>query len=124
MAEYEILVTRNGKSGTLTFSANDVSVHTDCWWDPKVVIDANPDGYVGWATIMATKRRQAIWLGKGVKYNNGKGTSDAIFIHEGKNASWSDGCIVANKAEVLKIWNAIVPQKTANVLVKVLDATA
>lgn len=124
MAEYEILVTRSGKSGRLKFEANGVSVDIECWWDPAVVIDANPDGYVGCATIMATKKRQAIWLGKGVKYNKGKGKSDAIFIHEGNSAAWSDGCIVAHKAEVLKIWNAIVPQKTSNVLVKVVDAIA
>jgi hypothetical protein len=124
MAAYEIVVTRTGKLGRLKFEADGVTVDTDCWWDPEVVIDANPDGYVGWATMMATKKRQAIWLGKGVKYNKGKGTSDAIFIHEGNNAAWSDGCIVAHKAEVLKIWNAIVPQKTSNVLVKVLDVIA
>jgi hypothetical protein len=131
MADYEIVVTRTGKTGRLTFSANEVSVDAICWWDPEVVIDANPNGYAAWATYMATKKdsethkpRPAIWLGNAVPYANGKKKSNAIFIHEGRNATWSDGCIVADRAEVLKIWNAIVPQKTANILVKVTDSGA
>jgi hypothetical protein len=32
-----------------------------------------------------------------------------------------DFCIVADRAEVLKIWNAINPKDTDNVLVKVTD---
>ncbi|HET9902493.1 MAG TPA: hypothetical protein VFQ27_02185 [Xanthobacteraceae bacterium] len=128
MASYEINVIRYGKSGWLIFNSGDVSVFTTCWWDPNVVIDENSDGYVAYATHMANKndsvtheKRPAIWLGKGVKYANGSRRSNGIFIHEGKNSGWSDGCIVAERAEVLKIWNAIVPKETDNVLVKVVD---
>src|SRR5262245_1225813 len=128
MASYEIVVKRSGTSGTLSFSAGDVSVETTCWWDPAVVIDANADGYLSYATRMSTKKdsqtgenRPGIWLGKGVKYSHGTKKSNAIFIHEGTSAAWSDGCIVANRSEVLKIWNAISPKDNANVLVKVTD---
>ena len=57
-------------------------------------------------------------------YANGTKSSNEIFIHGGSNASWSDGCIVANRGEVLKIWNTIHPKENANVLVKVIDEDA
>ena len=126
---YEIVVNRSGFTGTINFSHGNVVVNTPCWWDKDVVIEANDDGYLSYATRMAKKhdsvntkeKRPAIWLGKGVKYAHGARSSNEIFIHEGKNASWSDGCIVADRAEILKIWLAIVPKETANVLVKVID---
>ena len=44
-----------------------------------------------------------------------------IFIHMGNNPSWSDGCIVIKEAELLKIWNAIIPKDAQNVSVVVKD---
>jgi hypothetical protein len=128
MATYEIIVKRSGHSGTLTFSQGDVSVSTTCWWDLDVEIDAKSDGYLSYATRLAHKKdsvtgekRPGIWLGKNVKYAHGTKSSNEIFIHEGNDASWSDGCIVAKRGEVLKIWNAINPKETATVLIKVTD---
>jgi len=125
---YEIVVNRCGFSGTINFSHGNVVVNTPCWWDEDVTIEAKEEGYLSYATRMANKldtvtdeKRPAIWLGKGVKYAHGARSSNGIFIHEGKNASWSDGCIVADRAAVLKIWLAINPKETANVLVKVID---
>src|SRR4051794_3737858 len=126
MADFEITVTRSGDSGTLEFQYGTVAVKTTCWWDPEVVIDANADGYVAYATQMPNKvntatgkkPRPGIWLGKGIKYAYGTKSSNGIFIHEGKNAGWSDGCIVADRGEVMKIWNTISPKEAANVLVK------
>jgi hypothetical protein len=115
----------------MSFSHGDVSVSTPCWWDLEVEIDAKSDGYVSYATRLAHKndsvtgeKRPGIWLGKGVKYAHGTKSSNEIFIHEGNNAGWSDGCIVANRGEVLKIWTAINPKESANVLVKVTDEDA
>ena len=65
--------------------------------------------------------RPGIWLGKGIKYARGTKTSGAIFLHEGKSAAWSDGCIVCDRTEFLKMWNAISPNSQPHVLVKVSD---
>ena len=131
MADFEITVKRNGHSGTMTFASGDLSVSTRCWWDLKVEIDAKSDGYVCYATRLANKRdsetgekRPGIWFGKNVKYAHGTKSSNEIFIHEGSDASWSDGCIVAKRGEVMKIWNAINPKERPNVLVKVIDEDA
>ena len=131
MADFEIVVKRSGHSGTMTFAHGDVSVSTTCWWDLKVEIDAKSDGYVAYATRLAHKKdsvthekRPGIWLGKNVKYAHGTKSSNEIFIHEGNNVSWSDGCIVAKRGEVMKIWNAINPKEQPNVLVKVIDEAA
>lgn len=131
MAHFEIVVKRSGHKGKMTFSHGDISVNTTCWWDPKVVIDAKPEGYPCYVTRMHTKKdsktgekRPGIWFGKGVKYAHGTKSSNGIFIHEGTNADWSDGCIVAARNEVMKIWNAIHPQGDSTVLVKVTDEKA
>lgn len=125
---FEINVVRHGKKGRLTFTHGDVAVDTDCWWDPDVVVVAGT--YAGYATRMATKadgktgKREAIWLGKHVPVDRGTRTANDIFIHKGRNASWSDGCIVAAENEVLKIWNAVSPKEQPNVTVVIADKPA
>lgn len=132
---YTIEVIRNSKSGTLKFEGNGVNVATTCWWDPNVKIDAKT--YAGCsATWMSNKTdgrvvcpwdsqkrklREAIFLGRGVPVNGR--TSNEIFIHKGLDASWSDGCIVAQDNKVWKIWNAIVEKDAANITVIVREAT-
>lgn len=123
---YEIKVRRAGSKGRLTFSLGDINVDAPCWWDPDVKIGAGT--YTGYATRMATKtdgsdggKRQAIWLGKDVPYGHGTRSSDAIFIHKGTSAAWSDGCIVAPEDQVVKIWLAINPKDQANVTIEVVD---
>ena len=119
MATYEIFVKRNGHHGTMSFSHGDISVSTKCGLaGRKVEIDAKSDGYPSYATRLAHKKdsvtgekRPGIWLGKGVKYAHVTKSSNEILIHEGKDASWSDGCIVGQRGEVLKIWNATIPRK-------------
>jgi hypothetical protein len=131
MAGFEILVKRGKSTGTMVFTAGDVAVSTACWWDPDVVIEAKPEGYSACATHMANKRdsltgdkRPGLWFGRGVKYAHGTKTSNGIFIHEGSSARWSDGCIVADRAEILKIWTAINPKEQFVVTVRVEDLTA
>lgn len=128
MAQYEITVRRMSKKGRLSFAHGEIKVDTTCWWDPKVVIDARPEGYPCHATRMASKtdsvtreKRPGIWFGKNVKYDRGTKTSNGIFIHEGRNTTWSDGCIVCERDQFMKIWNTIPPSATPNVLVKVID---
>ena len=125
---YTVIIRRGKEKGTLFFTCAGVLVDTTCWWDAKVKIEAAPDGYPSWKTHMATKKdsvtgkaRPGIWLGKGIKYAKGTKASNAIFLHEGKNAIWSDGCIVCDRTEFLKMWNAISPSSEPHVLVKVVD---
>ena len=124
---YTINVSRQTNTGTLTFSHGTVNVSTTCWWDTAVKIDAGT--YTGYATRMANKndgfgggKRQGIWLGSSVPYNNGTANSNQMFIHKGTNASWSDGCIVIAENKLMEIWNTINPKETANVTVTISDA--
>ncbi len=121
---YKIKIVRDKTEGRLKFSHGNVTVDTTCWWDPKKVIDAGT--YTGYATRMASKtdgfdggKREAIWFGKHVGLNGR--TSNDIFIHKGTGPSWSDGCIVADGGEVLKIWQAITPKEQPNVTIEVLS---
>ena len=135
---YEIKVVRGENQGTLSFSSGSISVNTPCWWDPAVKVVAGT--YSGYATWMADKidagsppdnkpcpwknnqkRRIGIYLGKGVPVVNRTRHSDDIFIHKGTDAGWSDGCIVADSGEVLKIWGAITPKDSMNITVIVED---
>ncbi|MEI2782070.1 MAG: L,D-transpeptidase family protein [Candidatus Competibacter sp.] len=122
---YTINVVRGPDSGILTFQSGGVSVDTQCWWDKDVKVDAG--SYTGYATRMANKynadgtKRQAIWLGTGVPVNNNARKSNGIFIHKGTSAAWSDGCIVIEEKEVLKIWNAIDPKETGNITVVISE---
>lgn len=122
---FEINVVRDGKKGKLTFTNGDVSVDATCWWDPEVVVVAGT--YTGYATRMANKtdgktgNREAIWRGKHVPVDKGTRKTNDIFIHKGRNAAWSDGCIVAAEAEVLKIWNSISPKERPVVTVVISD---
>jgi hypothetical protein len=125
---YEVIIKRGKNKGTLFFHSAGVTVDTTCWWDPKVKIDAAPDGYLCWKTRMNTKKdsvtkekRPGIWFGKDIKYAKGTRKSNAIFLHEGKNAYWSDGCIVCDRTEFMKMWDAIGPNTQPHVLVKVTD---
>lgn len=128
MERFEVVIKRKKHRGTLRFSAGDVVVETACWWDDDVKILAAPEGYPSWRTHMATKKdsvtgqkRPGIWLGKNIRYGRGTKTSNAIFIHEGRDASWSDGCIVCDRTEMMKMWNAISQSSQPNVMVKVTD---
>ena len=123
---FEISVVRGKNTGTLKFAHGSVTVETTCWWDPKVKIDAGT--YTGYATRMTNKsggsdggKRQGIWFGKHVPYNNGTGYSDGIFIHKGTDATWSDGCVVALENQVVTIWNVVDPKDQPNVTIKVSD---
>lgn len=123
---FTVDIVRGKTSGTLKFKSGSVKVDTTCWWDKTVTVDAGT--YTGYATHMAKKKdsvtkkkRPGIWFGKNIPVNGNSRKSSDIFIHEGNNAAWSDGCIVAVRSEVLKIWNAISPKEKANVTINVSD---
>jgi hypothetical protein len=133
MKKYTINVVRNGPSGRLTFTDGTVTVDTECWWDPEVVIDEGT--YTGFATRMSNKsdgrpgpggkaqKREGIWFGREkTPCNNRALYCGGIFIHKGKNAKWSDGCIVCNESEVLRIWDAIAPKEQGNVEINIRNA--
>lgn len=109
-------------SGKFKFSGGGVVINTICWWDKNVKIAAA--NYVGCSkTRMDSKldsvtgdKRPGVYLPQAVV----PGTSNhSIFIHEGKDASWSDGCIVLDRDEMLKMWSAISPMDGRNVTVNV-----
>jgi hypothetical protein len=122
-SSYTISVDRTGPdTGRLKFASGAVTVDTTCWWDPEVTIAAA--NYAGCSkTRMDSKtdsvtgeKRPGIYLPQAVVPGNGQHT---IFIHEGRDASWSDGCIVIDRAEMLKLWTAITPMDGRNVTVNV-----
>ncbi len=101
-----------------------MQIETTCWWDAKNRI---PGGtYADCSkTRMATKTdsvtgeaRPGIFLPSAVAPDTGKAT---IFIHEGKDPSWSDGCLVIERAQMMRLWNAIQPADARNVTVEVTD---
>jgi|GEM_PF-2485416 len=121
---YSINVARgSGDSGTLTFSNHSTQISTTCWWDPSNRIAAGT--YTrGSATLMhtktdpldPTKKRKGVYLPDAKSPQTGNAD---IFIHEGKNASWSDGCIVIERSEMERLWAAIEPKDGFNVTVVV-----
>lgn len=123
VAAYEIKVIRGSDKGRLLFTYGGVSVDSDCWWDLERKITAGTYQQCS-ATRMATKedsvtgdRRPGIYLPTALAPDTGNKT---IFIHEGNNASWSDGCIVLPRDQMMRIWN-VIPKDAQNVTVSVTD---
>jgi hypothetical protein len=69
----------------------------------------------------APTNREAIYLGQNVPCNNGLRRCNGIFIHKGYSAAGSQGCISADKWEVLKIWQCINPKDLYFVMITVSD---
>lgn len=123
---YSILVERSSaSSGRLRFNHGNTNIDTQCWWDPEIKIEAGVYAKCS-KTRMQTKtdsvtgeKRPGIFLPDAVAPDTGKKT---IFIHEGKDSSWSDGCIVLNRNDMIRLWNEISPSNGFNVTVSVVDA--
>ncbi|MCP4385543.1 MAG: L,D-transpeptidase family protein [Hyphomicrobiales bacterium] len=123
---YTVTVTRTGDdTGKLEFSSGSVSLNETCYWDPGVKIASGT--YVKCSkTRMKSKKdsvtgelRPGIYLPDAVV----PGTDNhSIFIHEGKNPSWSDGCVVLDRERMMEMWNEITPSDGMNVTVKIVDA--
>jgi hypothetical protein len=90
---------------------------TKCWWDPKKKIPAGT--YAGCSTTRMSKKNDTGGTGKrhGVFIPDVPGYK-GIFIHEGKSAAWSDGCIVCARARVVQIYEAV-PLNGKNITVVV-----
>lgn len=126
-SDFTVSVTRTGaSSGKLKFDNGNISIDAECWWDADNKIAAG--NYPGCSkTRMTTKKdsvteepRPGIFLPTAKAPDTGKHT---IFIHEGKDPSWSDGCIVLNRDDMIKMWNAIDPKNANNVTVSIVDET-
>lgn len=123
---YTVTVTRTGNdSGKLAFSSGSVSINETCFWDPDVKITSGT--YLKCSkTRMKSKKdsvtgelRPGVYLPDAVV----PGTDNhSIFIHEGKDSSWSDGCIVLDREKMMEMWNEITPSDGNNITVKVVDA--
>jgi len=110
--------------GRLRFEHGGVRVDAPAFWDPQKRIAAG--NYRGCSkTRMATKtdsvtgeQRPAIFLPTAVAPDTGNNT---IFIHEGSDPGWSDGCIVLPRDDMMRMWNAVHPPDARNVTVEVRD---
>ena len=119
MSTYLIQVSRQKSEGELRFAYNSLVVKTTCWWDLNNKIPAGT--YRGCsATTMSTKRNSAGGAREGIFIPGVPGHSQ-IFIHMGTSAAWSDGCIVIDETEMLRIYNAITPKNGHNVTVEISD---
>lgn len=122
MANYSIVVDRNGlATGTVRYEGT-FSFQCPCWWDPGEQI---PNGvYAGCsATHMATKLNPRKRPREGIFLPNVPART-GIFIHywPGPGADvrvWSDGCALLTDADMLRIWNDISPKNGRNVTVTV-----
>ncbi len=122
MSNFSIIVDRQGvSSGTLRYSGS-FQFSCQCWWDPADEIPAAT--YVGCsATHLASKLNPRNQPREGIFLPNVPGRT-GIFIHywpgPGANIkAWSDGCALVLDADMLKIWNDIVPVNGRNVTVTV-----
>jgi len=119
MSVYNISVQRKGQHGDLTFTHGTLVVSTTCWWDASNKIPAGTYNNCS-ATTMATKRNSTGGAREGVFIPGVPGHSQ-IFVHMGTGPAWSDGCIVIDEPEMLKIFNAITPKNAQNVTVEISD---
>lgn len=112
-------------SGTLSFSGNGLGLVTTCWWAADKRIAAGVYTQAS-KTRMASKpdsvtgeRRPAIFLPTALAPDTGNAT---IFIHEGKDPSWSDGCLVIERDRMLQLWHALPAMDAHDITVEVIDA--
>jgi len=120
---YEIEVKRTGAdSGTLEFTHDGVSVISKCFWDAENRISSGIYSNCS-ATRMTTKKdsvtgqnRPGVYLPAATSPKTG---ANDIFIHEGPDPSWSDGCIVLPRDQMMRIWKAVDPKDGRNVTVQV-----
>jgi hypothetical protein len=114
---YNIEITRESLSGTLRLSNTPIICR--CWWDVQKKIPAGTYRHCS-ATTMTNKRnsrgapRESIFIPGVIGYSG-------VFIHMGTGPSWSDGCIVIEEKEMLKIFNKINPKNGHNVSVSIKD---
>jgi len=127
-SDYKLEIFRGKEKGSYIFTSTDGTVlKGECFWKLTKRIPAGT--YHGASTQMAKKGSSGIFLYEfapkkdparpyqGSKNNLYKG----IFVHAGKGAYHSDGCIVIEKAEFAKIVAKIKAKDTPNVSIVVKD---
>ncbi|MCO6384340.1 hypothetical protein [Oceanicola sp. 502str15] len=130
MGKYQIDVVRGDGVGKLSFTSSSLSVTTDCWWDPKMVIVAGD--YSVAKVHRADKdrvskglpQREAFWFGPRTSYNDGANVGGGAMIHAGTSAGWSKGCIVIKNDILLQIWTTVSPKDQFIVDVSISDKKA
>ncbi len=114
--QHNIRIVRGaGSSGTLHFSNATTSLQFPVVWDPKNRI--SPAVLPGCSrTIMATKKRPAIHLPGATLHGQ---PNNNIFIHRGRNETWSDGCFVLDDSDMASLLAAIPEENAFNITVEV-----
>ena len=103
-------------TGTLSYHHGDACVETSCWYQLENPIPEKV--YTGCsATYMQTKKNSKGTEREGVYIPDEQTHREGIFLHMGVDPSWSEGCIVIEEEEMLKIWNSINPKDGHNVTV-------
>jgi len=94
-----ITITMSGStSGTLRFPA--AGINETCWFASDTPVSRG--SYTGQATYMATKTDSRTGGARKGIYMFGN-----IFIHEGSDPTWSQGCIVISYDSMQRLWNYI-----------------
>jgi hypothetical protein len=102
---YTITITKTSATrGVLEFYEGGLYISETCYFTNNPLQKGQT--YSGYITHMSTKPDSAypdqLRPGIYIPFPNRE-----IFIHEGKDESWSSGCIVIDRARMMEIWNYI-----------------
>jgi len=107
--KYTIQIIMNtATEGQISFSDGPIGINCVCWFKETTPIEKGKR-YRGAATRMKNKvdsvtgeKRPGIFLKE-------LGARE-IFIHEGRDVSWSENCVVLNRDDMMKMWDHVVTQ--------------
>jgi len=112
MSKNVIQIHRGPVLGDLSFEQDGKEIlSATCCWDLKHKIPAKK--YHGYKTRMSTKKDSVTGMNRPGIWIPGVPSYQGIFIHEGNTTNydtrdvWSDGCIILERKEMMKIWDSI-----------------
>jgi hypothetical protein len=109
---YTITISKLSETqGTLEFYDGNMSINVPCYFSNTPLERGST--YTGYITHMATKTDSEypdqLRAGIYIPYPGRQ-----IFIHEGKSADWSTGCVVINRGSMIELWNYIYEDNPRN----------
>lgn len=117
-AQHTIRIDRgSGSTGVLYFHDATQKMDFPCRWDPNNRI--SPGAFPRCSrTMMATKNRPAIHMPGATLHGR---PNNNIFIHRGRDESWSDGCFVLDDDHMSQLLAAIPDADAFNITITVRD---